>query len=400
MSCTSCSTSNGPLNQGRPHRLKTSEALTDTPPMAFQLPEDRKTAITDPVLIRAMVTALITSREEFPIKVEGTSTLPYTSHVAEANVDRGWWDLKLQRALPPELAKGAIFRATLAYEGQRFEGLMSLKGREGYLRYQFHLPKEVFLADRRIHKRYAYRPRENVFVTLTDGRKAASGPLASLCVGGLGFRADRIVDLESHARLPMDTIHLQQGAGFLVKVQDLPKAPMLELRGKVAYTFESPGGLLVGVDFTGISDAAQIALEAAIKFKEMLSRGVASVLEPKAAAPGATASAPAGKAGPAAAPEEQPGPANPLLRLRRRAVPLALLMPEGEARERLRSALATEGYWRLITGASGPVLQTTGRMILGLEEDCVGLEGSLPFDHDEQPGHLARRIDSVMGLKE
>jgi hypothetical protein len=367
--------------------------------MAFQLPEDRKTAITDPALIRAMVVALVTSKEEFPIKVEGTSTLPYTSHVAEADVDRGWWDLKLQRALPPELAKGAIFRATLAFEGQRFEGLMPLKGREGYLRYQFNLPKEVFLADRRTHKRYSYRPRENVFVTLTDGQKAASGPLASLCVGGLGFRVDRIVDLESHARLPMDTIHLAQGAGFLVKVQDLPKAPMLELRGKIAYTHESPAGLLVGVNFTGISDAAQMALEAALKFKELLSRGVASVLEPKGAAPGAPAAASVGKAE-AAAPEEQIRPTNPLLRLRRRAVPLALLMPDGEERERLRSALATEGYWRLIVGSNGPALQASGRMILGLETDCVGLEGSLPFDADEQPGHLARRIDSVMGLKE
>jgi hypothetical protein len=317
--------------------------------------------------------------------------------VAAANADKGWWDLKLQRALPPELAKGAVFRATLSFEGQRFEGLVTLKGREGYLCYRFHRPKELFLADRRKHKRYALRPRENVFVTLTDGQKAASGPMTSLSVGGLGFRVDRLVQLETHARLPLDTIHFQRGTSFVVKAQDLPKAPRLEFRGKVAGAYESEDGLVVGVEFTGISDEMHAALELALKFREIVSRGAASVLEPKEGT--APVKAAAAKAE-APAPEAPQAPSHPLLRLRRRAVPLALLMNEGPTRDALAAALASEGYWRVVVGTDGPHLQASGRMVLGLEADCQGLEGSLPFDPGEAPGHLARRLDSVMGLKE
>lgn len=385
-----------PRNRGSARRLKIGPGPSDSAYMVFLLPEDRKTAITDPAFIAAMGASLHASQEEFPIKVEGTATLPYTSRVAEVDPSKQWWELKLQRALPPELGKGAIFRATLAYEGQRFEGLIVLKGREGYLRYRFALPKEIFLADRRHSRRWVFRPRENVFVTLTDGQKAASGPLTNLGLGGLGFRVDRIVHLENHSRLPLDTVHLQRGAGFVVRVQDLLKAPNLELRGKVAYTFESQAGLLVGVDFTGISDAAQKALEAALKLKEAMSRGVPSVLDGKV--PQGTAKTPAVEAAEPVRPEAPPP--QPLLRLRRRAVPLALLMVEGEARDRMKAGLAAEGYWRMMVGSHGQQLQASGRMIIGLEPDCTGHEGSLPFDKNEAPRQVARRIDSVMGLRE
>jgi hypothetical protein len=366
--------------------------------MPFQLPEDRKTPITDPAFLKALGEGLRAGQEEFPIKVEGTTTLPYTSTVAALDVDKGWWDLKLQRALPPELAKGAVFRATLSFEDQRFEGLIHLKSREGYLLYRFLLPKEVFLADRRRHKRYALRPRENVFVTLTDGQKAASGPMVSLSVGGLGFRVDRLVHLETHARLPLDTIHFQRGMSFVIRVQGLPKAPRLEFRGKVAGTYGAEAGLIVGLEFTGVSEEAQAALESALKFREIVSRGVATVIEGKDVA--ATSGRAAGSRE-EEDPAETPLPTtHPLLRLRRRAVPLALLMPEGETRARLAEDLAREGYWRIVSGTDGPKLQASGRLVLGLESDCVGLEGSLPFEPRENPGRLARRLDAVMGLKE
>lgn len=364
--------------------------------MAFQIPEDRRTPITNPEFVRAMVASLLASEEEFPIHVEGTSTLPYSTQAKEVNPEKGWWVLKLQRALPPELAKGAVFRTTTTFEGQRFEGLILLQGRDSYLHYRFALPKEVFLADRRAHKRYPFRPRENAMVYLTDGRNAVSGPLSSLGAKGFGFRADRIVQLETHARLHLDTIHFVRGAGWMVRVQDLPKVGFLEGSAKVVHANPTPAGLIVGLEFMALPKIHQTALDTVLKIRENALHGLHPAAEGKEGAPAPRGSGPREK-GPE---KEAPAPPQPLLRLRRRAVPLALLMADGEPRNRLKAALAAEGYWRVVVGNDSDVLQASGRMVVGLEADCEGLEGSLPMEPGEGAGSLARRLDAVMGLRE
>lgn len=368
--------------------------------MAFQIPEDRRTPITNPEFVKGMAATLLASEEEFPIRVEGTSTLPYSSQVKEVNPEKGWWVLKLQRALPPELVKGAIFRCTTTFEGQRFEGLTQLMGRDSYLHYKFLLPKEVVLADRRAHKRYPFRPRENAMVYLTDGKKAVSGPLSSLGARGFGFRADRIVHLESHGRLPLDTIHFVRGAGWVVRIQDMPKVGFLEASGKIAYANATAGGLMVGLEFAALSQATRAALETVLKIREIALHGVHPPGEAKEGASAGASKGPGPREKESEKEKEAAAPPQPLLRLRRRAVPLALLMQEGEPRNRMKRALAAEGYWRVVVGHDPSVLQASGRMVVGLEADCAGLEGSLPMEPGENAGSLARRLDAVMGLRE
>ena len=84
---------------------------------------------------------------EFSIKVEGTSTLPYASRVQKLQFDQAGFVLKLVRPLPHELLSGAVFRMIFAVEEQRFEGLISLIGRDAYLQYGFHLPSGLIQAE-------------------------------------------------------------------------------------------------------------------------------------------------------------------------------------------------------------------------------------------------------------
>lgn len=365
----------------------------------FALPEDRKTPIDQPAFLQAVAEGLKERGDEFPIKVEGTSTLPYTSHVGELQANG--WILKLQRALPPELLEGALFHFLVAHEGQRFEGLIPFRGRVGYLQYAFGLPKQLFLADRRRHKRHAFRPRENVFVSITDGRIAASGPMASLSLGGLGFRVDRVVELETHARLTVDTALFDRGRAFDVKIQDLPKAPQLDLRVRLAGAYELGGFVHLGIEFTGTSEPMQKSLEAALRFREIASKGSTSSPSPApkeakgASRPGAGAEAPGGEAENEAA----PGPTtSPFLRLRRRTVRLGLLMPEGEARADLHRALAAEGYFHLQM-ASSPEALPPAQLVLATEAQSGQVEGALPFGTDEPPEAVVRRLDSALGLR-
>lgn len=361
----------------------------------FQLPEDRKTPIEAPTFIQEVLQGLRERGDEFPIKVEGATTLPYTSIGHALHKDH--WILKLQRALPPELLKGALFHFVITHGEQRFEGLIPFQGREGYLQYRFGLPKQMFLADRRRQKRYSFRPRENVFVTITDGYMAASGPMASLSIGGLGFRVDRIVELETHARLKVDTALFERGRAFDMKVQDLQKAPYLELRGRIAGAYDLNGVVHLGCEFTGLTEAAQSSLEAALRFREIVSKGAQSVLPEKEPQ---KATVRKGGAGPASESEPDPGTGMPLhlLRLKRRCVPLSLLMPEGADRDKLRLELLREGYFRLKM-ASTPASLPTADVVLAPEALAGGVEGALPFEADEQVGSLVRRLDSALGLK-
>ncbi|HJW32779.1 MAG TPA: PilZ domain-containing protein [Holophagaceae bacterium] len=366
----------------------------------FQLPEDRKTPIDAPAFIREVVEGLLERGDEFPIKVEGATTLPYTSIAHEIHKDH--WVLKLQRALPPELLKGALFHFVMTHGEQRFEGLIPFQGREGYLQYRYGLPKQMFLADRRRHKRYPFRPRENVFVTITDGHMAASGPMASLSIGGLGLRVDRIVELETHARLKVDTALFERGRAFDVKIQDLQKAPYLELRGRIAGAYDLNGVVHLGCEFTGLTDVAQASLESALRFREIVSKGAQSVLpEKEAKASGRKGSrGPESDSNPGEPAQAEPTVSQPmhLLRLKRRCVPLSLLMAEGPQREELRASLTREGYFRLKVGASTSSLPPAD-VVLAPEAMATGVEGALPFEADEQVGALVRRLDSALGLR-
>ena len=318
----------GDMSQGRTYR----GGATGTP-------------VEDAEQIRHLLTVLQADATEFPVKVEGTHTLPYTARLE--HLEPGAMDLKLIRPLPHELAGGAPFEMLFATDDQRYRGLMEFRGRQGYLLYRFTVPAQLVPCDQRRHKRYPFRPREKAYVLAQDGAlpgHGLSGPLVNLSLGGLAFRVDRLLRLDDHMPLKPVLTFFEKGKVLpMIKIRDLPKLPLFEVRGKVANASERGSEIIVGIQFGELAPAELAQLQEVLEVRECMMHAPASVLpagtrEPHRApdAPGSPRVQPAGRENPEA-----------LLMLERRATSILMAMPPGPARDHACEALTRAGYLRL-----------------------------------------------------
>jgi hypothetical protein len=312
------------------------------------------TPMEDPDLIRHLLEDLRAAEAEFPIKVEGTHTLPYTAKIEL--IESGGMNLKLIRPLPHELLAGAPFEMLFATDEQRYRALVVFQGRQGYLLYRFAVPTQLVPSDQRRHKRYPFRPREKAYVFAQDGAlpgHGLSGPLVNLSMGGLAFRVDRVLRLDDH-------LLLSPGLGFfdkgkilpMIKIRDLPKLPLLEARGKVANACERGGEVIVGVEFGEMSSSEMTKLKEVLDFREKMMHAPASVLPDlarEARHGGSTSSPGSPRVHPAGAETPQA-----LRFLGRRTLGILMAMPPGPPRDRACEALAQAGYLRVETVDSLP----------------------------------------------
>lgn len=316
--------------------------------------------VEEPGMLRDVFRLLRETQREFPIKVEGTSTLPYTSVVKDVDFEKGRVKLKLVRPLPHELLEGAEFRATLALEDQRFEALVEFKGREEYLTYAFTLPPNLFYADRRQEKRYPFRPRESAYVMAQDGGipgYGVAGPLLNISMGGLAMRVDRVIKLDDGMRVPAGSAPFERGKSFSrIRIQDLPKLPILELSGLVTHYSEGGSGMLLGFAWSQFTETHRSALKECFALRDQVFRkspgGIREALQalPRAGAPaldGIRGEAPRRSALEPDLPRPALPGTDPLERLVRRATRLALAVSTPEFQERLSGALRAQGFHRL-----------------------------------------------------
>lgn len=318
----------------------------------------REAPIEDPQLLRSCMIALHQEGTEFPIKVEGTSTLPYASQVLTLDWEKGQFILKLVRPLPHELALGAIFRMVFTVANQRYEGLTTFAGREAYLQYRFEVPQQLFHSDRRHHQRFPFRPRESAYIIAQSGSLmglGVAGPLANISMGGLALRVDRLMRLEDKMRLPVHSGALDVGLVFdRIRLQDLPRLPLLELWGRVAHLSPRGDELILGFEFGELGEEEARLLQECMDFREKISRGPS--MGPQATAAGAE-NAPRSQ-GPRTQTEEgdleefDEAPEleaadSPLRILQRRTTRLGLIMSAPEAREKLLELLKRHGYHRI-----------------------------------------------------
>lgn len=307
----------------------------------------RGTPLEDPALIRQSMQDLLSQQTEFPIKVEGTHTLPYSSCVQHVDLKKGCIHLKLIRPLPHELAPGAVFDMVFLLGDQRYWAPTLFQGRENYLLYRFSIPAKMAPADRRQHKRYPFRPREKAYVVAQDGSipgHGISGPLVNLSEGGLAFRVDRVMRLDDHLRITPGLGFFERGKSFpLLKVRDLPNLPLFEARGVLANALERDGGIVLGLQFLDIPEAALAELRIVLDIRERVQRVSSSPSTESPRTPGprspvkepATRIAPAGLQTPDA-----------LRLLGRRSARLVLVMEAGPERDRLSQVLIAAGYAR------------------------------------------------------
>jgi len=323
-------------------------------------PEDMESRIEDPVVLRAVFLQLFDGETEFPIKVEGTSTLPYFATIKSLPWDQGYMVLKLVRPLPHELLKGAVFHLLCASGEQRYEGFINYGGREGYLQYRFEVPSALVLSDRRIHKRYPFRPRESAYVVLQDAGVpglGVAGPLVNIGLGGLAMRVDRIIRLNTGVRIPPATALFERGKHFpRARVQELPRVHLLDVRGLTAHATERGTEVILGLTFTSIQPEEEALIRSALDIRDRMQRGQLSVrIE---SGPVVLRTGETGRPQVASAPEPQPAPSRApaappdlegdlLRRLRRRCAHLALVMPAGAPRDVLEAQLRARGFHRL-----------------------------------------------------
>lgn len=299
---------------------------------------------------------------EFPIKVEGTSTLPYTSQIEHILPATGELILKLVRPLPHELLSGAVFRMVFAMEDQRYEALITYGRRESYLHYRFSMPDQLTHSDRRRYKRYPFRPRESAYVIASDGGipgLGIAGSLANIGVGGFCMRVDRVLRLEDGLRVPVNTALFERGASFpRIRIQDLPLMPLLEVAGWITHTSDRGEGILLGFNFGELPEGLAKGLAESLAFREKMFHGRSGPL-PSESSPirrpdtGSHSRRPAQRT-PVEGdmPEEEAScsesaPADPRLPLRRKAARLALIGLEGALQRRCREGLWRHGYHRI-----------------------------------------------------
>jgi len=319
--------------------------------------------IKDPAFILEAFQDLMTLEAEFPIKVEGTKTLPYAAVMTSLDPSTRRFILKLVRPLPPALAVGASFEIVLAALGKRFEGRISYLGREGYLQYQFECPLSLEATDRRLWKRYPIRPREDLHVTAQDAEipgHGITGPLLNLSMGGLVFRVDRMLRLEDGMPVHPGTYLFEPGKTIpLLRLRGFPKGDVLEARGQVVRALEANSELHVCIQMTGMSEAGKLLLARFLDARER--QGTQSSRSGREAA-SATGrfelvknSPTKGDAGDSDLSLEDssaplPGPEqaglDALLRLDRRCTNLLLVSPPGTDRDRIALRLEGAGYRR------------------------------------------------------
>ncbi len=341
----------------------------------------RGAAEEDPAEIRRALLDLLKSEAEFPIRVEGAHTLPYSARVSHLDVDQGLLHIKLIRPLPHELAPGAAFGMLFSLEEQRFEAQTVFHGREDYLLYRFTFPTRLVTSDRRRHKRYPFRPREKAYVVAQDGGvpgHGLSGPLVNLSLGGLAFRVDRVLRLDDHLRVTPGLGFFERGKPLpMIKVRDLPNLPVLDVRGTLANAYERGGEIIACIQFGELGEAELREITEVLTFRDRLQR-----------APAGTAGEPPRDGSPRS-PTESKGPAarvapagsqtpDALKRLGRRCTRLVLAMAPGPERDQVRLLLFGAGFLRLETA------DTLDQAFADLKADKSAAHPLLVFE--PQPG--------------
>lgn len=365
----------------------------------------RDEPVEDPKLLQETLRLLCESEMEFSIKVEGTSTLPYAARLQAIERGQGAIILKLVRPLPHELMGGALFQATFAVEDQRYEALISYLQREAYLQYRFSPPERLFSADRRRAKRYPFRPRESAYVIASDGGVpglGVAGPLVNIGPGGLCLRVDRVLKLDDGLRIPPGTALFERGTSFpRLRIQDLPRLPLLEVAGWVAHVQEHGSEIRLGFDFGEVDEVQARALGDCLAFRDKLFR-TRSPGTPSDT--GGAIREPSMKEQKEAFPTPEPGPvgatgglsSEPLRLLARKTARLMLVGPEDTLLARCQEGLWRCGYHRLELVRDCEAARSRWQEAQGTRPKLVLLAISVAGVGDQEPLAAVRQLEKAM----
>ena len=273
--------------------------------------------------------------------------------------------------------KGDRFSLLMIHEGLRLRiKLRAHELKNGVL--QVAPPTEIELAERRKKPRARLNLKEGATGTLLTSLfegTGVTGALENISEGGFRLKVEKAMEIKGERKLHIAQNLLPPGTALmLIKLSKLPKAPNLEVEGRVAYAQMDGATLYLGVTFNaeqsalkGLVASRASAIPTAVPPKSRRSQERTREEEPAEASPAErprpngepTASAPSSPSAPStatpeAAPAPEAAPPEPkvdrgaaLNALKRRTRAILLAMEDSPERDWLQSFLQDQGFQRI-----------------------------------------------------
>ncbi len=246
------------------------------------------------------------------------------------------------------------------------------------------LPSSMVLAERRKKPRARLNRREGATAVALTGLFEGiglTGSIDNISEGGMCLKVTRAMNVKTQGPMHMGPNLLSAGEVFMViKLNKLPKCPLIEVGGIATHVAAEAGGLSVGITFEPGKEAILAPVKAMVSSR---SGALPTTVPPKARRPPQPKAEPAEAAielapprppakkepapAPAATPEPpvvvpEPGPAlslpdtanrgSALSRMKKRTRGVLLAMAEGAEREALVRFLTLDGYGKLRVAAT------------------------------------------------
>ena len=226
---------------------------------------DLEPMLVDRQQILAYLEELSRLRTSCQLKFRKEDFSPAVVKVESVSEEAQTFTVSLSRALPAKVEEHPSMEFTFPMERGRFLCSVFFHQRGGYLQAVLGLPLRIKLAERRIAPRARFGPRERASVTLIESLGSgigATGKLKNMSKGGLALRIERMISIaDDHRQNPTASAFSVGQRFLLMRISDLPHAPMLECGASIAYAIASPEGTFVGVQFEGLGSLEARTIE-------------------------------------------------------------------------------------------------------------------------------------------
>lgn len=232
---------------------------------------DREPTLRDRDQILAYLEELFRIRTVVATKVDEASEVTYSGKVDQVNDEKGTFTITLQNRPSQEPAPGTIIHMYFTIDGFRFRTTARFLNRGGYMQSEFAIPEAILHAERRSQLRVRFGSRNParavVLQELFEGL-GISGPIVNLSMGGINVRVDQVIDIRKDRRIKPRTELFAPGTPLaLIRLQDLPMAPILECAGMIRHVDSRGEGIHLGIRLDSLGAFKIQALTRAIAQK-------------------------------------------------------------------------------------------------------------------------------------
>jgi len=193
--------------------------------------------------------------------VDPEAWIPIGLKVEEVDEASRSFSAALQRALPGDLSPKRVLELAFPLGGGRFLAAVHFRERNGYLKAIFTLPEAIRFGERRELVRARFGPREKARVTILENLDqgcGATGSLLNLSLSGLCMRVDRVMAAhDEHSSTVAPSLFTPGTHLALVRIQDLPRVPMIECTGLTCHTERCAVGTTLGMRLEGLNGQEQ-----------------------------------------------------------------------------------------------------------------------------------------------